>query len=179
MKKFLCAILAVLMLVTLCACGGNEEKPAVDDGKVENTPVVSDTPVADEKGYAFTDNGVTIEIGGPVASVDALGEPVDTLEEASCAFEGKDVTNFYNNYEILLAYPNEGDSYVSTITILSDAVATEEGLELGMSEDDVKDIYGDAEPQAGGVYVYAKGGMTLRVRVVDGSVDSIEYKVAE
>ncbi len=176
MKKFLCAILAVLMLVTLCACGG-EEKPAVDNSKPDNTPVDS-TPAADEKGYAFTDNGVTIEIGGPVASVDALGEPVDTLEEASCAFEGKDVTNFYNNYEILLAYPNEGDSYVSTITLLSDAVSTEEGLELGMSEDEVKNIYGDAAAE-GGIYVYAKGNMTLRIRVVDGTVDSIEYKIAE
>ncbi len=174
MKKFLCAILAVLMLVALCACG-NEKMPEADK---PDEPAVS-TPAVVEKGYVFTDNGVTIEIGGPVTSVDALGEPIDTLEEASCAFEGKDVTNFYNNYEILLAYPNEGDSYVSTITLLSDAVSTEEGLELGMSEDDVKSIYGEDVAPQGGIYVFAKGNMTLRVRVVDGSVDSIEYKIAE
>ncbi len=175
MKKILCAILAVLMLVALCACGA--EKQPAEDEKKDDTNVSA--PAQDEKGYIFTDNGVSIEVGCPVSAVDALGEPIDTLEEASCAFEGKDVTYFYNNYEILLAYPNEGDSYVSTVTITSDAVATAEGLELGMSADDVVSIYGECEPQAGGVYVYAKGGMNLRVRVIDGAVDSIEYKVAE
>ncbi len=173
MKKFLCAILAVLMLLTLCACGG-EKEPA--DDKKDDTNVSA--PV-DVKGYIFTDNDISIEVGAPVSSIDALGEPMDTLEEASCAFEGKDVTYFYTNYEILLAYPNEGDSYVSSVKLISDAVATPEGLELGMSAEDVTSIYGECEPQAGGVYVYEKGNMTLRVTVIDDSVDSIEYKVAE
>ncbi len=170
MKKILCAILAVLMLVALCACGGKEETPATDN----KTPAT----VVDEKPYIFEDNGVKIEIGAPISTVDALGAPIDTFEEASCAFEGKDVTKFYPNYEILLAYPNEGDTYIYSVTITSDAIATPEGLEVGMTAEDVTSIYGETEPQ-GGLYVYAKGNMTLRVLTVDGVVDSIEYKVAE
>ncbi len=172
MKKILCALLAVLMLLTLCACGGDKNEPADNN----DTPAV--TPDVTETGYVFEDNGVKIEIGAPISAVDALGTPVDTFEEASCAFEGKDVTNFYSNYEILLAYPNEGDSYIYSVIITSDAIATPEGLEVGMTTEDVTSIYGETEPQ-GGLYVYAKGNMTLRVLTVDGVVDSIEYKIAE
>ncbi len=170
MKKFLCAILAAIMLLTLCACSGSNDT-AADDNK-DNQPVV------DETGYVFEDGGVKIEIGAPVSTIDALGTPADTFEEASCAFEGKDVTNFYSNYEILLAYPNEGDSYIYSVTVTSDAVATPEGLEVGMTGADVVSIYGECEPQ-NGLYVYAKGNMTLRILTVDDVVDSIEYKIAE
>ena len=169
MKKILCALLAVLMLLTLCACGGDKETTT---DNTDNQPAVTET------GYVFEDNGVKIEIGAPVTAVDALGTPADTFEEASCAFEGKDVTNFYSNYEILLAYPNEGDSYVYSIIITSDAVSTPEGLEVGMTADDVVSIYGECEA-TGGLYTYAKGNMTLRILTVDGVVDSIEYKIAE
>lgn len=170
MKKILCAILAVLMLLTLCACGGDKDETKTDTS-------ATDTNVT-ETGYVFEDNGVKVEIGAPIATVDALGAPADTFEEASCAFEGKDVTNFYSNYQILLAYPNEGDSYIYSVTLTSDAVATPEGLEVGMTADDVVSIYGECEAQ-GGLYVYAKGNMSLRVLTVDGVVESIEYKIAE
>ena len=170
MKKILCALLAVLMLVTLCACGGDKEEPTTDN--TDTQPEVTET------GYVFEDNGVKIEIGAPITAVDALGAPVDTREEASCAFEGKDVTNFYSNYEVLLAYPNEGDSYIYSVTITSDAIATPEGLEVGMTAEDVVSIYGECEAQAG-LYSYPKGNMTLRILTVDDVVDTIEYKIAE
>ncbi len=171
MKKILCALLAVLMLLTLCACGGDKE----DKNDTEDMP--STLPAVDEVGYGFADNGIIVRVGDPVSAVDALGEPVSTFEEASCAFEGKDVTNFYANYQILLAYPNEGDSYVYSIAITSDAVATPEGLEIGMTAEDVVSIYGETTAE-GGLYVYAKGNMTLRILTVDDVVTAIEYKIA-
>lgn len=171
MKKLLCAILAVLMLLTLCACSGSSDETA-------NTDSTESKPDVTETGYVFTDGDITIEIGADISTLDALGEPISTFEEASCAFEGKDVTNFYTNYQVLLAYPNEGDSYIYSVTLISDAVATPEGLEVGMTADDVVTIYGECEA-TGGLYVYAKGNMSLRILTVDGVVESIEYKIAD
>lgn len=170
MKKFLCALLAVLMLVSLCACGG-EEKPA--------DPVSTPTETAKPEAGAFTfkDNGVEIALKADPSTLDALGEPADKSEEASCAFEGKDVTYFYGNFEVLVAQPAEGDSYISSIVIKSDAVSTPEGLEIGMPQAKVTEIYGEGnfdDP----LYIFTKGETQLRIKIADECVAGIEYAIA-
>lgn len=167
MKKLICALLAVVMLFTLCACGGEtKEEP--------KTTEATNAPAA-EKGYVFENNGVEVAVNAaPDAVISALGEPVDTAEEASCAFEGKDITYFYNDFEILVAAPAGADSYISSVVIKSDAVSTPEGLEIGMAQSKVTELYGDCafdDP----LYIYKKGNMQLRIKCVDDVVTAIEY----
>ena len=45
MKKFLSLALALVMVLSLVACGGNNNPPAADDNKNPDTPPVEDNKI--------------------------------------------------------------------------------------------------------------------------------------
>ena len=169
MKKLISVLLTLVLLFSLCACG--EEAPESDPeqgGKV-NTEA-SGNP------YVFSYNGAKIALKSDPSVLDALGDPISTASEASCAFEGEDITYFYSNFEVLVAAPAKGDRYISSVVLKSDAVATAEGLEIGMPQSKVTDIYGECnfdDP----LYVYTRDGSQLRIKITDGAVSGIEYVI--
>lgn len=183
MKKILAAALSVAMVVSLSACGS---EPKTIGGDVQNvqTQTQTSTSVSTNEGagsqttmdaYFFTSKGVRFTANMDCAEVVAsLGEPNSYYEAPSCAFDGKEKTYNYGNYEIG-TYEDGSLDRIAIILIRNDLVTTEEGIAVGDSADKVTSIYGNADEASDRVLTYKKGDMKLYFFVEDGKVTSIEY----
>lgn len=160
MKK-LCSIVPALMLIlSLTACGG-DPKPT------EQAAGPYAFPVAAADGYV-------VELNSDMAQVlEKLGEPVSYFEAASCAFDGLDKTYTYAGFTITTR-PDGDKDYVNDILLTDDTVTTAEGVRIGSSLSDVTAAYGKKEPD-GTALIYDREGVTL-LFILDGDkVMSIEY----
>ncbi len=167
MKKLILTVLMCSAIFTLAACG-SDETDSTEAGTSASAGTSSD-------GYTFTVDGITIAMHENAADIiEALGDPVNYTEAASCAFEGLDKTYTYSDF-ILRTYPNGDEDYVYGIDILSDMVETEEGLTIGDSTEDVEDLYPGAAADSTGAYVIESGDMYLDIRTTDGTVTAIYY----
>ena len=85
MKKIFALILALTMVLTMAACGG-DTTPETTAPAAQNTPT---TP--DASSWKYNVQGIDIMMHAPAAPIlETLGEPVSYTEEASCAFSGLD-----------------------------------------------------------------------------------------
>ncbi len=195
MKKLICIVLSLCLLLALTACG-SDEKPAVDnsnesannnDVQSPATPENNDedvqaptageedvqTPV--EQGFVFTHNGVDIVMNAPAADVLAgLGTPKSQTEEPSCAFEGLDKTYYYGSF-YLQTYPMEDADYIYCLWFVDDTITTAEGIYIGASEAQVKAAYGEDAFNGSNAYVITKGDSKLSVIIEGGVVTQITY----
>ena len=121
MKKFIVMMLAVLLLVGLCACGSKEapveedvqisvapkteETTAVIDVVVEETAteeVVEETAAADLK--ALAESCIDKEVSELFA---LIGEPASSEYAPSCLVEGEDGMLYYDGFVVYTV--REGD----------------------------------------------------------------------
>lgn len=164
MKKLILLILALAMVMSLAACGGNEA-PAGN----------TNDPAPAEGGYTFTYNGTKIAMSADAAPiVSALGEPKKFTEEASCAFTGMDKTYYYGGF-YMQTYPMEDKDFVYSVWFADDSVSTEEGAYVGMTQAEIEGIYGADSYNGTNGYVLTKGNSTLTIILTDGVVSSISY----
>ena len=187
MKKFIGIVMIAALLVTgLAACGssgGANETTAASGGNApaqETTTAAAPTENAgsSSEGYSFTYNGTKIQMHAEASAItDALGEPKECTEAASCVFEGMDKTYFYGSF-YLVTYPKDDKEYVYQLWFTDDTVETEEGICIGDSVDKVKEAYGVDEPNAANGYEIKTGDMSLTIGIKDDKVDSVMY-VAE
>ena len=176
-KLFAILILAALIL---CAC-----KPADDPTDVsQNTGTdssVSDetsgapgTPVDDLGIFAFTFRDVRLVLGEYADVESLLGEAVEKLEAPSCVHEGNDTVYSYDIVEIVTS-PSDSGEYISSITLISDSVQTEEGIALGGLISSAQAAYGEGE-ESFGRYTFRRGASTLTMLTDDdGIILSIAY----
>ncbi len=175
MKKLLIAVLAVCLLLSLAACGGNTGSQGVSGSN--NTPVDTTTSTPAEDGFAFEYKGARITLHAPAAPiVAALGEPVKYTETTSCAFEGLDKSYYYGSF-YLETYPKGEEDFVYGWWFADDSVATEEGIYIGATQADVVKAYGTDGYNGTNAYVIRKGSGTLTVILADGLVSSIQYAI--
>ena len=172
MKKFAAILLALTMVLALCACGGAETPNTTEPSQNVNQNTGSTTPV----GYTFTYNGY--QFGVDMIADDALanlGEPKDEYTSESCAFGGEDTVYYYNSIQV--STNNEyGYERIYSIYLEDDLVSTEEGICVGSTADDVKSAYGEPSGQSTDVcLIYEKDGMTLNFNLVDGVVSTMLY----
>ena len=177
MKKFLAMMLALIMVLSLWACGKDAEggdqttKPAPEKPGSE-TPNVQDTPV----GYAMTVKGVTFGVGmnaETVAEKLGAGEPVVT---ESCGDMGGDDYDYDCGDFVIYANNGGGAVRIYCVEIISDLVSTPEGVALCDEAADVKAAYGDPTSETGSCLTYEKDGMELRFFLDEGGqVSSIQY----
>lgn len=173
MKKFAAIILALTMVLALCACGG---APANSDTNNDVTEPNGNTGSTTPVGYTFTYNGyqfgVDMIADGPLSN---LGEPKDQYTSESCAFGGEDTVYYYNSIQV--STNNEyGYERIYSIYLEDDLVSTEEGICVGSTVEDVKAAYGDPGDKSSDVcLIYEKDGMTLNFNLVDGLVSTILY----
>lgn len=182
MKKLIGLFL--IMCLVLVGCGNKEPEKQEQDNKVEDSNVeqqdsskeeVSDKTEETVKGYAFEFNGVTIPMNVQAAPViEALGEPNQYFESASCAFQGLDKFYTYSGFEVS-TYPNGDEDYIYTVYFLDDSVETEKGIYLGATLDEVIQAYGDNYTEKDGAYTYTLDGTTLTFLIEDGTVAAITY----
>ena len=158
MKKIICMMLSLLMLLGLAACDGGET-----DGKT--------------KEYAFVKGDVTVKIDAPAEPIlSALGEPKQYSESPSCAFDGLDKVYVYAGFKIQ-TYPQNGKDYVLSVELTDDSVATPEGIAIGATKDQVATAYGtpNSESDTALSYLDTAKKVTLQFLLRDGKVTNIQY----
>ena len=189
MKKFVAMMLAVLMALSLAACGQpskaeNTENTAGDADTTQAAPAQDDTTAAPEEttapettapettaapvteeGFSFVLEGVTLVPGTAFDSA-ALPEAQSTYQVPSCAIEGTD--NVYNYGTVEVTAFNDGSGEVIYSVYIVDAnTPTDEGLYIGDTLDQAAAIYGEDYVQESSQITYQKGD-TLLVMVLDG-----------
>lgn len=184
MKKFISILLATGMIL-LAGCGNSENtisgevkdnQGSTAQGTGSNAGnQAGGSSEAQSKGYVFVYNGVTVSVDGNMAPVlEALGEPADYYEAASCAFEGLDKIYTYGSF-VIETYPQGDKDLVSVIRLTDDAVSTPENIYIGSTRDDVTRVYGTDYTEQGSMLVYTKDGMKLSILVENDTVTSIQY----
>lgn len=171
----------IIVLAALFLLGGCSKNDAVTTSN--NTQEAEVTEAVQEpaennaatEGFGFEVNGVSIPMNVDAAPiVEALGEPVEYFEAASCAFQGLDKIYTYNGFEIN-TYPSEDKDFIASVYFLDDSVTTDKGIYLGASIDDVIAAYGEEYEGVEGEYTYTLGETTLSFIIEEDSVASITY----
>lgn len=188
MKKMFAVLLAMLMLLGLCACG-NTDKP-----QETTAPIASDAPAtepsATEEGeldggfdigvvpvepFVFTFNGVTL-IPGTAYDAAALPEPTSVYQVPSCAIEGTDNVYNFNDAVEITAFNDGSQEIIYSIAIFDPNVCTDEGLYLGDDMARVIELYGEDYTENGTAMVYTKGNTELTIILQNGFVVDMEFK---
>ena len=177
MKKITALVLAMLMTLALCACGG--ETPGTETG--------GETGYTPDYGELYFASGeVKFGIMDPAQEVlDALGEPQGTFESDSCAYQGKDMFYYYDGFEVMVN-DVDGTLRITGITIAADTVSNPQGVKIGMDMSEALSLMGDPDyPESitvthnGGVYKLVSGSTMLRLKAGDdGTLAAAEYCVA-
>jgi len=172
-------VLLAACFILLTGCGKEEPAKQVNsDAVVTEVPENSsqaDSSSEQEKGFEFLYNDVTIPMNVDAAPIiDALGEPQEYFEAASCAFQGLDKTYTYSGFE-LTTYPKDDLDYVSTIYVLDDSVTTDKGIYIGSTLEEVTSAYGTDYSEESGEYTFTMGASTLSFLIEDDCVTSITY----
>lgn len=173
MKKYIAALLAVLLLVGLAACGQPQTEQSQTDGETQAT---DSTPAADPAGdpFVFTYEGVDIVLG---ADFDAskLPEAEYVFSQANCALNGEDV--IYNYGAVEVTTYKEGESeIIQSVYIIDPNLPTPEGLALGDALTRVTELYGTDYAVVGDEWQFTKGKSILAILVQDDFAASIEYR---
>jgi hypothetical protein len=190
LNKRLTLMLGVLLAaLAFTACTGPQ--PAVTTIGADlstKTPDVTETipasaaeteaetkPAAGADAFAFVSGGTTIRPTGETREIEAfLSEARETGEAPSCAFEGLDKVYRYDGFEIQTGMLN-GVDYVTGVIILDENVKTPEGLSIGMSLEEMVEIYGDDYAEDFGQYVYEDEDVRLIMIIDEGEVLTISY----
>ena len=168
MKKLLILLLALIMVASLAACGG--ETPSDTKGTEPNNA----TPA---EGFVFNYKGTKIAIHAEAAPIlAALGEAKSYTESASCAFEGLDKTYYYGSF-YLDTYPKGEKDYVYGFWFADDSVSTEEGIYIGATKAQVEKAYGAAAFNGSNAYNITKGDNILTIILENDVVTSIQYSL--
>ena len=169
MKKIFALILALTMVLTMAACGG-ETAPEPTAPAAQNTPA---TP--DAASWKYTVQGVDIMMHANAAPIlKALGDPVNFTEEASCAFTGLDKTYYYGGF-YLQTYPIGDEDYIFAAWLVDDSSATPEGIYIGATQAEVEAAYGAESFNGSNAYILKGTTSTLTIILEDGAVSSIQY----
>lgn len=196
MKKLICILLALCLMLALAACGGKDDaaannnqadsnvqadnsndnnNDAAQDNAGDDQPAVEDNNAPAEAGFVFTYNGTDISMNAPAADIlAALGEPKSQTEEPSCAFDGMDKTYYYGSF-YLQTYPMTDGDYIYCLWMVDDSVNTAEGIYIGAPEAQVEAAYGAENYNGSNAYVVTKGDSKLTVIIDGGVVSSIQY----
>ena len=170
MKKIFALILALTMVLTMAACGGETTPETTAPAVQNNTPTQPDA-----SSWKYTVQGVDILMHADAAPIlEALGEPVSYTEEASCAFSGLDKTYYYGGF-YLQTYPLGDQDYVYSAWLVDDSSTTPEGIYIGATQAEVEAAYGADGFNGSNAYVMAGTTSTLTIILTDGIVSSIQY----
>lgn len=171
MKKILALALALTMVLTLAACGG--DKPA--ETTAPKAPAVAGPVTPDANSWKYTVRGVDVMMNAEAAPVlEALGEPVSYTEEASCAFTGLDKTYYFGGF-YLQTYPLNDVDYIYSVWLVDDSSTTPEGVYIGASQAEVEAAYGAEGFNGSNAYIMTGTTSTLTILVENGVVTSIQY----
>lgn len=176
MKKTMILMLAMLILVSLTACGGEADPEQVITMAAQETEAAQMAQAASEpmEPFAFHVNGADL-IPGQSFDPAWLPEAEAIYEVPSCAIEGMDVVYQYGDFEVTAVDDGTG-AVVYSVYFLTPELATTEGLALGDSAEKADSLYGTGYVQENNARIYS-GADTQLILILDGgSIGSIEYR---
>lgn len=191
MKKIIAIALAAVLLLALTACGGSEPAattaapttaaPAaqvVPEAQIVGGDKEADSSdiIVEDGTFSFTFEGVEL-IPGQAFDASALPAPAATSTIPSCAFSGTDNVYTYDTIEII-AYDEGNGEHLYSVYLLDPNTATNEGLMLGDSVEQMVSIYGDGYTNNGSEYAYYRGETILVVLAKNDVINSIEIRMA-
>ncbi len=187
-KKIVCAALSAMLLCGLTACGGDSSSTAAnsssaaessaasapDASSAADSPADSNAP-AESSGaqnagtvpitFDYVANGVTLEVGKEAdAMIAALGQYDKKFEAPSCAFTGTSNYYVYGGLQVV-TYPDEHDQSLNLlyeVDLLDNSVATNEGIRIGDSYDDVVAKYGKPDQETAVFAMYKTEGKAVQ-----------------
>ena len=172
MKKIFALVLALMLVLTMTACGGETTPETTTEPQA---PAVLGPTQPDASSWKYTVRGVDILMHAEAAPVlEALGEPVSYTEEASCAFTGLDKTYYYGGF-YLQTYPIGDADYIYSVWLVDDSSTTPEGVYIGASQSEVEAAYGAEGFNGDNAYILKGTTSTLTIILTDGIVSSIQY----
>jgi hypothetical protein len=107
----------------------------------------------------------------------ALGNPTQTFEAASCAYQGKDYFYYYDGFQLTIN-ELEGTKRVTAITVSDDTVSIPQGVKIGSTQDEMLSLMGNDYTESTGLYSFVEDTTTLNITIKDGKVASIVYMYA-
>ncbi|MCM1542160.1 MAG: hypothetical protein NC121_12995 [Blautia sp.] len=130
-------------------------------------------------GYCFIVNGVTVSVDADMDELaEQLGESKSIFTAPSCAGEGITYVYDFVSYEIETYPAEDGKNRIGYIIFKDDMVATEEGIDLSMTREDVIRVYGGDGEETENRITYEKDGMKLNFLFEGENMISIEYASA-
>ncbi len=177
MKKYIALLLALVLALSLAACGGSEDP----QGAMEITMGAKEDPVQETQtsgqeqaaGWTFLYEGVELAIDQPY-DASKLPECENVFENPDCALEGKNTVYGFPGVEITTYDQGQGE-FLYSVYLLDDTLSTPEGLKIGDELSKVTQLYGQDFQDNDGEYVYTAGGMMLIILHDGANVSSIEY----
>ncbi len=179
MKRSIAVLIIILITVTaLAACGNSTVNDGTNGGNEENTTSAQgvNLVIGDDALNFTADNNVEITPNKEAKPIiEALGEPLEYIETASCGFDDMDRTYKYNGFVIDTVTIN-GVEYIYTVEIINDLISTPEGAYIGMTLAEIKDIYaGKYKMEDGHVVVEFVNG-SMRCFIKNDVCTSITYQ---
>ena len=179
MKKLIAFLLAMLMVASLAACGGNTDSTDSTTQPQQTNPTqpqqTEPSAPETEDVFSFTYEGVEL-IPGNAFDPAVLPEAGSVFQVPSCAIEGTDNVYSYPPFE-LTAYNDGTGEVIYSIYLVDANTSTMEGLYVGDDLARVTELYGTDYAQNDTELTFTKGATTLNL-IMDGeTVISIEYRM--
>lgn len=133
-------------------------------------------PNANEEEY-FSIGKIRFAVGQVVTAetLAPLGEQTREPEEApNCAFGGQNMLYSFSGFEVE-TYEKDGLTYFYGVYFLDDSIATEKGITIGSTKDEVLAAYGQASEAKEGSLTYKGGGYSRIFFLRDDRVTRIHY----
>lgn len=135
MKKAIGMVLALALLLGLCACGNQQKELAASD-------------------LSMTVNGKTVTAESGVSDVlEVFGGAYDMAEAVSCVYSGMERTYSGEDF-ILYTYPGDDGQEHLMEAYATANVKTARGVAIGSSLKDVEEAYGSNYTRAGSVVTF-------------------------
>lgn len=167
--KVIFAAAVMVMGLSLAACGSSDSGSSSSGSSSSGSSASSSS-----EGFSFTSGSTKIEMNADASAiVEELGDPDDYFESESCAFEGLDKVYTYPGFH-LNTYPVDDKDYVLSVDFMDDTVATDEGISIGSTKDEVTEAYGDPAEESDTSMVYEKGDTEMTIGLDGDSVSSLE-----
>ena len=147
MKKFVCFVLIITVVLTLCACAGGGAKPAEDEPAIRTG--------------SFTADDLSIRIGSFTATAKttmddvraALGEEDEYAEAISCVYEGMDKVFTYGEVTVY-TYPDGKNDCLMEIYCAGGDVSTAKGITFSATVKEIEAAYGTGYQRSGKLLIY-------------------------
>ena len=135
--------------------------PADSTAPAENSETGATVPIT----FDYVANGVTLEVGKEADGViAALGTYDKKFEAPSCAFTGTSNYYVYGGLQVV-TYPDEHDQSLNLlyeVDLLDNTVATNEGIRVGDTYDDVVAKYGKPDQETAVFAMYKTEGKAVQ-----------------